>query len=146
MQTMHYPYEALDTAKARRAKAWSTFCVGSYALHALDHHNRLLNTPVEPMHLIKCLSEHIVKLLSGGEDSAKVRNEEKQRLRFRSTWPIEVQTGSANKTTLPSAPFQLSKSDVKIANQRALGIRTPHGTDLNTQMLFSEKTCMKNIQ
>lgn len=139
-------YEALDTAKARTEKARSTGCVGSYALHALEHHDRPLSTPVEPMHLIKCISEHIVKLISGGEDSAKVRNEEKKRLRFRSSWPIEIQAGSAIKTSLPSAPFRLSKSDMKIANQRALGIRTPHGTDFNAQLLFSEKIRMKSVQ
>ena len=136
-------YKALETAKAWTAKAQSTGCV---ALHALEHHDRLLNTPVEPMHLIKCISEHIVKLILGGEDSAEVRNEEKQQLRFRSSWPIEVQAGSASKTTLPSAPFRLSKSDMKIANQCALGIRTPHGTDLNAPMLFSETIRMKSVR
>ena len=92
-------------------------------MHLLEHHNRVLNTPVEPMYLIKCISAHIVKLISGREDSVKVRNEEKKQLRFRSSWPIEVQVVSSSKTILPSAPFRLY---MKIANQRALGICTPH--------------------
>ena len=57
--------------------ALETGCKGTYALRRLPNHDRYLNTPVEPMHLIKNIVEHIVKLLSGVEDSIKVRAEEK---------------------------------------------------------------------
>ena len=138
-------YKTKTTAKARTEHAQTTGCTGSYALRSLTYHDRYLNTPVEPMHLIKCISEHIVKLISGAEDSVKVRSEEKNRMRFTSSWPMEVQVGSATKIILPPAPFRLSKSEMKIANQRALNIRTPHSVDWKAQMIFSEKIHMKSI-
>ena len=38
-------------------------CKGKYVLRNLPFHDRFLSTPVEPMHLIKNIVEHIVKLL-----------------------------------------------------------------------------------
>lgn len=104
-------YKSLDTERAQTDMAQTTGCTGSSAFDPLPHHDRYLNTPVEPMHLIKCISEHVVKLISGVEDSIKVRNEETHRMRFTSSWPTEVQSGSKIKIVLPSAPFCLSKSD-----------------------------------
>lgn len=49
----------------------STGCKGPYSLRRLPYHNRYLNTPVEPMHAIKGIAEHVVKLLSGTESSER---------------------------------------------------------------------------
>ena len=139
-------YAKKDTAKARTEYARSTGCTGRSALRSLPHHDRLLNTPVEPMHLVKCISEHVVKLVSGVEDSVKVRSEEKNRMRFVSTWPTQVQVGATTKTVLPAAPFRLSKPEMKVANRRAVSIRTPHGTDWKPQILFGDKVHLKSVQ
>lgn len=139
-------YVKQNTARARKEYAQSTGCTGRSALRSLPHHDRLLNTPVEPMHVVKCISEHIVKLISGVEDSVKVRNEEKNRIRFPATWPIQVQVGSTTKASLPAAPFRLSKLEMKVANRRAVSVRTPHGTDWKPQMLFGDKVHLKSVQ
>ena len=55
-------------------------------MKALPDHDKLLDTPVEPMHLIKNIAEHLVRLVTGIEDSVKVREEEKLRNRFRTAW------------------------------------------------------------
>ena len=90
-KTMNY----VDAANGRLSAAVSrsekkihqeTGCKGSYALRRLPHHDRYLNTPVEPMHLFKNLAEHIVKLLSGFSDTEKVRNEEQNCSRFKEVW------------------------------------------------------------
>ena len=78
---------------------------------------------------VKCISEHVVKLVSGVEDSVKVWSEEKDRMRFPLTWSTQVPVGAIKKTVLPAAPFRLSKVEMKIANQWAMNIRTPHGTE-----------------
>ena len=39
---------------------------GECCLRRLSFHDRYLHTPAEPMHLIKNIVEHIVKLISGG--------------------------------------------------------------------------------
>ena len=83
---------SVETAKARIQLTQETGCTGLSALRKLPHHDRHLNTPVEPMHLVKVIGEHIVKLLSGVEDSIKVRNEEKIRGRFKESNPIEGDT------------------------------------------------------
>ena len=108
---------SVQTAKARVQLTRETGCTGLSSLRKLPYHDRHLNTPVEPMHLVKVIGEHIVKLLSGVEDSFKVRNEEKIRGRFKKSYLIE---GDTNKQNLPPAPFCLLKHDIKICNQRAL--------------------------
>ena len=55
--------------------------------------------------------------------------------------PLEL-----SKTTLPPAPFRLSKSDCKLANQRALSVRTPHGFDWTSRAIFDDKVHMKSVQ
>ena len=136
-------YLSITNKETRTALTQRTGCKGSYALRRLPHHDRHINTPVEPMHLVKNISEHIVRMISGSADSIKVRNEEQLRDRFSSSWPIQ---GQGSKGNLPPAPFRLSKSDCKIANQRVLSVRTPHGFDWTSQQIFSEKIHMKRSE
>ena len=142
-KTMNY----VDAANGRLSAAVSqsekkkihqeTGCKGSYALRRLPHHDRYLNTPVEPMHLFKNLAEHIVKLLSGFSDTEKVRNEEQNRSHFKDVWITSETTpeGKAKKF-VPQAPFSLSKSDLSIGNNRALTVKAPSGTDWRPCRLF----------
>ena len=136
-------YLSVLTKEARTALAQQTGCKGLYALRRLPYHDRHINTPVEPMHLVKNISEHIVMLISGSEDSAKARNEEQLCGRFASSWLIQ---GQGSKSILPPAPYRLSKPDCKIANQRALSIRTPHGFDWTSREIFTDKIHMKSVQ
>lgn len=39
---------------------------------------------------------------------------------------------------LPPAPFQLRTEEKRVANDRALRIKVPHGTDWNVHQLFSK--------
>ena len=61
-------------------------CTGAYSLRRLPFHDRLLNTPVEPMHTLKNIAERIVNFISGFKDTAQVRNEEKTLNRFKRSW------------------------------------------------------------
>lgn len=99
------------------------------------------------MHLVKNMAEHnIVKLLSGVSDTKKVRNEEKERNRFADTWiePMPAHKGKKKKIHLPPAPFSLQKSDVAIANSRALNIRAPSGIDWKPCCLFQKPHLKSN--
>ena len=86
------------------------------------------------MHLIKNIAEHIVGLISGSEDSFKVRHEEEQRNRFPTSWVC------SDSSQLPPAPFRLQKEDLKIANERALQIQVPHGFDCKPRSFFQRKS------
>lgn len=66
-------YESARVGAEHKAIARETGCKGNYALRKLPNHDRFLNTPVEPIHLIKNIVEHVVCLLSGLEDSYKVK-------------------------------------------------------------------------
>ena len=89
-------------------------CKGPYSLRRLPFHDRYMNTPVEPMHLIKNIAEHIVKMVLGISDSAEVRKEEEHRKRFRDSWVKESKDGE--ETRIPPAPFCLQKDEKIIAN------------------------------
>ena len=106
---------------------------GEYCLRKLSCHDRFFNTPVEPMHLIKNIVEHIVLLISGAEDSLKVRAEEKVRGRFSAAWV----TSKTNR--LPPAPFRLSAEEAKLADERMINIQVPKCFDWKPKPLFSVK-------
>ena len=80
---MAYVDKANDRFAAARTKSeedkvlQETGCKGSYSLRQLPTHDRYLNTPVEPMHVIKNVSERLVKLVSGVSDSFKEKKPER---------------------------------------------------------------------
>ncbi len=118
----------------RKQLAQGSACKGSYALQKLPAHDRIMNTPIDPMHLIKNVAQHVVRLISGAEDSSKVRMDEEQRGRFRSAWVTD------DSTSLPLAPFRLSAEALKIANARAVGIKVPLGFDWRPRPFFQVKS------
>lgn len=63
---------AVSSSSEKKELLQETGCKGSYSLRKLPFHDRYLNTPEEPMHLVKNMAEHIVKLLSGVSDTKKV--------------------------------------------------------------------------
>lgn len=123
--------------KKRKHILQQTGCKGPYALQRCPLHERILNTPVEPMHAIKNVITSIVDLISGKEDSFKVRKEEEKRKRFRSSWV----TGEDSK--LPAAPFVLSK-EIILANNRAIQVRVPSGFDWRPRAVFGKPSGMKS--
>ena len=131
-------YESARTVICRRDIAQETGCKGQYALRKLPHHDRILSTPVEPMHLVENIVEHLVRLMTGAEDSKKVRNEEKLRDRFHSSWCKK------GKSDLPPAPFRLTPSELKLANQRAVSIKVPIGFDWKPNAMFIGRVAMKS--
>ena len=147
-KTMAYVDKANDRFAAARTKReedkvlQETGCKGSYSLQQLPTHDRYLNTPVEPMHVIKNVSERLVKLVSGVSDSSKVRAEEEARNRFPGTWCEE----NERQHKLPPAPFRLNHEELRIANERSLSIITPHGVDWKSRKLFSSKVSLKSIE
>ena len=125
-----------DNSKSKNEKkriATQTGCKGNYALRRLPGHNRFLNTPPEPMHLIKNIVEHIVCLLSGLEDSRKVREEERERGRFPETW---VEKGAS---VLPDAPFRLTTNEMVIASERSCAIQVPSSVEWRPRPIFGKK-------
>ena len=136
---------AETTAKGRAKVTKASGCKGAYSLRRLPSHDRLHNTPVDAMHLIKNIAEHIVKLLSTKTDTESVRNEEKSRKRFKNTWVVtESQAKGKEKYTLPPAPFSLCKHDLTIANKRAMSIKSPLGFDWNPCQLFGKLSSKLN--
>ena len=116
--------------------AQKTGCKGEYALRRAPHHDRLMSTPVEPMQLIKNIAEHVVCLLSGREDSVKVRKQEEQYGRFPTSWVKGT-------STLPKAPFTLSKDQISIADRRAMSVHVPNGFDWRPRAIFGSPGGMK---
>ena len=106
-------------------------CRGPYSFRKLPFHDRFLSTPVEPMHVIKNVSEHNYSKATVRKDSLKVREEEKQRDRFSMSWV-------SSENVLPPAPFTLSKCEREIANTRAISILVPAGFDWKPRKLFMQ--------
>ena len=73
-------YEHAPDGK-RKKLSQKSGCKGSYVLRALPHHNRVISTPPEPMHLIKNTSEHLVHVISGIDDSRCACEEKRLRNR-----------------------------------------------------------------
>ena len=71
------------TTRERKDVTQSSGCTGDYSLRLLPFCDWYLNTPVEPIHLIKNTSECMVKVLSGVNDTVKVHQDRKW---FRSSW------------------------------------------------------------
>ena len=144
LKTTSFVHEAnkiyVDETDANEKKMilQQTGCKGPYALHRSPLHERILNTPVEPMHVIKNVVKRMVELISGQEDSQKVRMEEKRRNRFRSSWITKE--GSK----LPAAPFVLSKEQLVLANERAVRVLVPAGFDWRPRAIFAKPAGMKS--
>ena len=98
-----------------------------------------MNTPIDPMHLIKNIVSHCVNLLAGNEDSHKVREEEKSRQRFPTSWVEDI-----SQRKLPPAPFCLSNDDKALADERAKRVLVPTGFDWHAKEIFKSSTGMKS--
>ena len=131
-------YEEAADNQEKCALAQETGCKGSYSFSKLPLHDRILDTPVDPMHLVKNIVEHCVRFVTGTEDSSKVRQEEKVRNRFSSAW-----ISDDNTSKLPPAPFSLCREEVLLADERAKSILVPSTFDWRPRPIFSKKAGMK---
>lgn len=123
------------SAQERKELIQSCGCTGDYSLSRLPSHDRYLSTPVEPMHLLKNVAERIVKLLSGLTDTVKVRQDEKERKRFRTSWVREEN----ERAIIPKAPFSFTKEEVLVGNERSMCVRAPKGIDWRPCKLFGRQ-------
>lgn len=143
VKTMEYVEERIanlaeaQNTQQRKRMIQSSGCTGDYSLRRLPNHDRHLNTPVEPMHILKNIAERIAKLLSGVTDTLKVRQDEQHRKRFRSSW-IQNSSGGGSAVIIPPAPFSFSKDNLVIANQRSLNVKSPSGVDWKPSKLFGK--------
>ena len=64
-------FELASTTSERKSLTQISGCKGTYAFRAMNGHDRILDTPVDPMHLIKNIAEHLVKLIVGESWSNK---------------------------------------------------------------------------
>lgn len=110
-------------------------CKGAYSLRKLPLHDRLLSTPVDPMHLIKNIVAHCVNLVVGNEDS---REAERSCNRFPTSWIKD------SRKDLPPAPFRLSKEDIQLADDRAKRVLVPYGFDWRPREIFNKTTGYKS--
>lgn len=136
-------YEAASTNAERRSITQETGCKGSYALRRLPNHDRLMCTPVEPMHVLKNVSEHLVSLMIGRSDSVKLRKEEKLRKRFQLS---RVDDSHDARIPLPPAPFRLTKEEIKLANERCINIKVPSWVDWKHRQLFCKTVYLKSVE
>ena len=138
MDAANTKYSATQSASCKKEDLKKSGCKGHYSLRQLPGHDRF-NTHVDPMYLIKNIAEHIVGLISGSQDSFKVRHEERQRNHFPTSWV------DSDSSQLPPAPFRLEKEELQLANERALQIQVPHSFDCKARSFFQQKlTGMKS--
>jgi len=64
-------YERAQSTKEKKKLTQESGCKGSYVLQQLPFHDRTQDAPIDPMHLLKNVIEHMVKLITGFEDSVK---------------------------------------------------------------------------
>lgn len=122
------------------------------------------NAPVEPMHAIKVVAEHIIKLINGDEDNVKVRAAERACGRSTQLCPDAVyriyaqekktigqkrsrkeQTSSEDvvetkfpKNQLPQAPYVLTPTEKHQADQRLNQLRVPLNFGVVPTTLFTK--------
>lgn len=122
----------------RKTLVQRTGCKGAYALRRAFLHNRILDTPVDPMHLVKNIVEHIVNVIVGSEDSLKVCLQEEQCKQFPSAWM------KVKQNTLPKAPFSLTRVEISLADERTNSICVPTGFGWRPRAMFGKSSGMKS--
>ena len=155
-------HKAHDNSKnnAQSARiATGTGCRGTYVLAKKNpSFDRVEQSMPDAMHTIAVQVKHIVKCIAGKapEDSLAVRSLEKSLGRFKESWPQtsvagglhsskDDSAGSKQKkktkkeaaTSLPNAPFGLTRKQMEQADQRVKEIRVPAGDTFRLGAIFS---------
>ena len=123
----------------------ATGCKGSYCFTKMPFHNRNIQVYPDAMHTIKDAIEHIFNLITGKEDSAKVRKVETDLNRF-GLQTVSRKRGRGEKVNtvgLPSAPFRLTPDEIKTANSRVCRVSLP-SLDLTLGPIFTRTFGLKS--
>ena len=152
---MHCTYQSLRVLATfwhrTRADAIKrgTGCKGTYVFMKLPDHDRILQTVPDCMHTVKDAVEHIINLITGREDSQKVRMCEIATGRFdleQSEHPIlpvrkrkrgDAASGSGAQQNLPVACYRLTAENARIADERLSSVISPC-SDFTPTKLFSK--------
>lgn len=121
------------------AIAKTTGCKSPYSFMRLPFHSRVSQVVPDAMHTIKVAVEHVFNVITGKEDSLKVRKAECDLGRFGFT--SESISGSSKK--LSPAPYRLSKEEIAIANTRISSIVLP-APDFTPGPIFTKATGLKS--
>jgi len=143
--------------------ATGTGCREMYVLAAKNpSFDRIEQTMPDAMHTIAVQVKHLVKCLAGkaSEDSLAVRMQEKSLGRFKESWPNMSGSSSSNSSkgkipekkkrkgggvsSLPQAPFGLTKKQMEQADLRTKQISCPAGDTFCARPIFSHISRMNS--
>jgi len=148
---------AKNNAQSTRI-ALGTGCRGMPVLAKNRKFDRVEQTVPDTMHTVAVQVKHLINCIAmkAPEDSLAVRLQEKSLGRFEQSWPNAASStshdgtcekssrGSRKKkksdretTSLPTAPFGLTKTKMEEADQRAKEIRVPAGDKFRPGPIFS---------
>ena len=116
------------------AIAKNTGCKQRYSLMKLPCHNRITQTVPDCMHTLKDVIEKVFQLLTGSEDTMKARNVEMKSNRFNL---------SSEKGSQQTPCYSLSKSDIKLADDRLSSVILPL-QDFTPSRIFSRPFGLKS--
>ena len=123
----------------------------------LPGHDRILQTVPDCMHTVKDAMEHIINLVTGREDSQKVRMCEIATGRFNldqseHATPVKKRkrsdyaaSGSGKQQTLPVACYRLTAENARTADERLSSVISP-SLDFTPTKLFSKTTGWKEVR
>lgn len=130
-------HKAYDNGQNNSHKAkitTGTGCRGMYVFASkYPGFDRVEQTLPDTMHTVAVQVKHLIKCIAGKapEDSHAVRMQEKEIGRFKEAWP-----STSVGTSLPSAPFVLTKKQLDEADRRANEIIVPAGDDFCPRPIF----------
>lgn len=111
----------------------------------LPNHDRVEQCIPDAMHTIKDVLEHVFHLITGREDSEKVRKAEIEIGRFQLS-ENEEETPVLHpkkRRVLPNCCFRLSSDDIKLANKRSSSVVLP-SPDFTPGNIFTSTYGMKS--
>ena len=126
------------------AIAKSTGCKGTYSLMRLPCHDPINQCVPDSMHTPKDVLERIFALLTGKEDTPKMRKSEEVLGRFDSSTCTPASLGKRKRSPAISLPYCLTKEQLKLADERAVSIITPSHVDFKPGAMFCKPTYMKS--
>ena len=100
----------------------------------LPTHDRVTQSVPDAMHTVKDVVEGIFHLVTGRDDTEKVRRSEASINRF----------GLHTSNLSSDVPYRLSGPQLKIAQGRVHHIRVPTHVDVNPRHLFSRSSKLKS--
>lgn len=170
--SFHKAYDNAKNQAQRSRVASGTGCRGMYVpARKNPQFDRVEQTMPDAMHTIAVQVKHLHRCLAGKapEDSLAVRKQEMSLKRFPESWPVPStdETGASNakssecgksrkevknkskkqvkgSSSLPSAPFGLSKKQLEEADKRAKEVIAPVGDSFYPGPIFSRISRMNS--